>query len=159
MKPPFFTYQNRQPRGILGQLEAYDQDKDERVSAPEIAARIKQWQVRGTGLRPFSCGVSFQGRPLVGAEVRLVPEAFLGNDVKTASGTTADFGRAPVRIAPEKLPEDQKDIPGVQLGIYKVQITHPTVKLPARFNTETTLGVEIGERASKEPIVFELKSG
>ena len=143
--------------GILGQLRKYDQDQDRRVSAAEIAARIGQWQDRGTGLRAFSCGVSLEGRPLFGAQVRLTPETFLGENLKSASGTVADFGQAVIRIAPEELPEDQKDIPGVQLGLYKVQITHPTVELPARYNTETTLGVEIGEGGSRTPVVFALK--
>jgi len=32
----------------------------------------------------------------------------------------------------------------VQPGLYSVQITHPTRKVPAKFNTATTLGLEAG---------------
>ena len=119
-----------------------DKDSDGQVSADEIAARIRLWSEGETGLMTFYCNVTLDGRTLEGAEVKLEPEPFLGDAVKPASGVMRSDG-AILKIDPELLPEDQRMMRGVQPGIYKVRITHPSAKIPARYNTETTLGQEI----------------
>jgi hypothetical protein len=30
----------------------------------------------------------------------------------------------------------------IQPGLYRVEITHPTVNVPAKYNSESTLGIE-----------------
>ena len=47
-----------------------------------------------------------------------------------------------MRIAEEDLPESQKGMVGIHNGTYRVEITHPEVSIPAKYNTETTLGFE-----------------
>jgi hypothetical protein len=46
-------------------------------------------------------------------------------------------------MAAEDRPKNAPNMPLVQPGIYRVEITHPSVKIPAKYNTETTLGIEI----------------
>ena len=82
------------------------------------------------------------GRPLSGATVKLIPEKYLGDEIKAAVGVTNDGGSATMRIPDEDLPEAQRGIVGVHYGTYKVEITHPTMKIPAKYNTQTTLGYE-----------------
>ena len=45
---------------------------------------------------------------------------------------------------------------GVHYGTYRVEITHPTINIPAKYNTATTLGYET-ERGNPSTS-FELKS-
>jgi hypothetical protein len=123
-------------------LASADKDKDGKVSADEIAERIRLWSDGETGLMTFYCNVTLDGRVLEGAEVKLDPEPFLGDAVKPASGVMRSDG-AILKIDPELLPEDLKMMRGVQPGLYKVRITHPSAKIPARYNTETTLGQEV----------------
>jgi hypothetical protein len=119
-----------------------DKDNDGKVSAAEIAERIRLWSEGETGLMTFYCNVTMDGRPLEGATVTLDPEPFLGDAVKPASGVTRSDG-AILKVDPELLPADQRTMRGVQPGLYKVRITHPSAKIPAQFNTETTLGQEV----------------
>ena len=45
-------------------------------------------------------------------------------------------------MPPEKAPAALKNIKLIQYGTFKVRITHPTIKIPAKYNTDTTLGYE-----------------
>jgi hypothetical protein len=123
-------------------LKSADKDGDGQVSAQEIAARIRLWSEGETGIMSFYCNVTLDGSPLEGAEVKLDPEPFLGEAVKPASGITRSDG-AILKIDPALLPEEDRYLRGVQPGLYKVRIMHPSQKIPPRYNTETTLGQEI----------------
>ena len=54
-------------------------------------------------------------------------------------------GLARLTHADEDLPKSTngRPIAGVKGGTYKVQITHPTKKIPAKYNTATELGEEM----------------
>ena len=130
---------------ILKDLEFFDANSDGNVSDDEIKARIQSWHDSRTGIMSFSCTVNLGGNPLVGAVVKFVPESFLGDAVIVASGTTEVGGMAIISIADEDAPENLKGIPGLTPGIYRVEITHPTTNIPAKYNTETTLGQEVSQ--------------
>ena len=142
--------------GILARLTAYDTDSDGSVAAEEIAARIVHWQSTRAGVLNMSCSVSWAGKPLAGATVSLQPEAFLGDAVKPATGTTDRFGATQLAIPIDQLPDDQQNPSGAHLGIYKVRITHPQRKLPAKYNTESMLGREIDHADQWNGIKFDL---
>jgi hypothetical protein len=145
---------------LQNRLKALDLGNDGRLSAAEIAARIAHYQESGVGLTRVSCQVFLDKRPLVGATVTLAPEKFLGGAIRPASGVTDNTGLAELRTEGE-------DVPGVQCGFYHVQISRKNAKgeeaIPARYNVQTTLGVEVvpekiriqGER---EELTFQLKS-
>ena len=142
--------------GILTKLDLCDKDADEAVTAEEITGRIAEWQKTRVGVLSVSCRVRLSGKPLAGAEVKLEPETFLGEAVKAAAGTTDAYGTAQLTIPADQLPEDQQDLDGVHLGIFKVRITHPTRKLSPKYNTQSTLGCEIDHRDQWNGIKFEL---
>jgi hypothetical protein len=85
--------------------------------------------------------VTLDGRPLVGAEVTLVPEEFLGTDHKSAKATTDPGGDFRLKTA-------GINSIGAQPGVYRIQVSKKDAAgkemIPARYNTETTLGVELG---------------
>ena len=91
------------------------------------------------------CSVSHNGQPLQGAEVKFVPEKFLGSEIKTASGVT-DAGGVAMISAPQSRPDDPAGVPP---GFYRVEITQSGLAIPAKYNTDTVLGAEIASDAQE----------
>ncbi len=144
--------------GLLAALSIYDTSGDKQLDREEIAARLTSMYSGNTALTSFACRVTLDNRPLGGAQVRLVPESFLGGDLKSGSGVTDGSGNVTVGIAEEELPEAVRGLKKMQLGVYRVEITHPSAKIPAKYNTQTTLGYELYWTDPDEPIVFRLRS-
>ena len=138
--------------GIYRYRDLYDADKDGRVSAAEIEQRIGSWNDRPIGLRGLRLTLLYGGRPLKDAEVTLVPEPYLGDEPIEATGKTNGSGVAHVSIPVEALPEDLRAarVRGVYAGTYRVEVRHPQVKLPAKYNEQTTLGVEVARDTTSQ---------
>jgi hypothetical protein len=132
-----------------------DTTGEKAITAAMITARVKAWQNSKLGRMSLSCTVLHNGRPLADAEVKFVPEKFLGENMKEASGKTDQNGVAMISIPTT----DRKDPPGVAPGLYRVEVTKATEKIPAKYNTETTLGQEVALDAAgiREGLKFDLK--
>lgn len=118
-------------------MRRFDRNRDNKISPEEIQARIQSWQSSKVGLLQANVKVLLNGRPLSGAEVRLMPEAFLGTSIQPAKGITDNEGRAALRTS---------DGPGVQLGLYRIEISKKSgsaESIPAKYNERTELGAEI----------------
>jgi len=52
-----------------------------------------------------------------------------------------------------------QNLPVIQPGLYLVEITHPSIAIPAEYNTASTLGLEAGV-AGQNPsgVTWELQS-
>lgn len=137
--------------GVKAALAQIDTSGNGEVTADMITARIKVWQSSKLGRTSFSCRVTHNGRPLQGAEVKFVPETFLGENVKVALGKTNVNGMAMISI-PELTP------PGIAPGLYRVEITKPGLNIPAKYNKETILGQEIAQDTPniQEGITYQL---
>ena len=137
-------------------MATLDTNKDKKVSAAEIAARINAWKESKLGRTTIAVTVNQGGKPLAGATVKIVPEAFLGPEVKPGKGTTDKEGVASLDMDAD--PNDPDHVPGVQCGLYRVEITKAGANIPAKYNTETTLGLEVAQGNSPGPagIVFDL---
>ena len=122
-----------------------DTDGDGGLRADEVTARVEAWQAMRTGLASVRCHVTLDGQPLVGADVVFEPEAFLGEEIKTAAGKTNQFGDAAPTIPPEERPDPT--LPGgAHFGLYRVRISkvaNGRELIPAHYNTETVLGQEV----------------
>ena len=145
--------------GIARHLKDYDRNGDNRVSAAEIAGRVNRWIAANTGLVQFSFSVTWNGSPLQGAHVELIPEIFFESLLLPGSGTTDASGSVTVSIAGDQLPETHRNFPVMKPGIYKVRITHPQLQIPPRYNTRTTLGCEVSSETGNPTsrIRFELQ--
>jgi hypothetical protein len=128
--------------GILLNRSIYDTDGDGKVSRQEIEERLRNLRLSGVGLSTLNVEVRFNGRPLSGAEVKLVPETYLGDEVKPAWGKTGRRGLAVMGVRDADLPAAEKGATGVHYGTYRVEITHPQVALPPKYNIKSTLGYE-----------------
>lgn len=142
--------------GIQRHKQLYDKDGNGTVSQGEIEEQISQLLASKVGVTSLRVQVRMDGRPLVGAQVKITPEEYLGEDVKVASGTTNDRGTATMDIRDsDSLPSEQ-GLLGVHYGTYKLEVTHPTVSISEKYNTKTTLGYET-EKGNPN-LVVELKS-
>ena len=84
--------------GLKAASAAVAADRDGKLSAAEITARIKQWSAGWIALVAVNCRVSRHGRPLPGATVTLVPEKFLGSEIKPAAGVSDSTGRVELAV-------------------------------------------------------------
>lgn len=138
----------------------YDSDGNGMVSATEISKRLELWSDQGVGFRQLYVMVTLDGRPLSGAHVEFVPEPYLGEHVKPASGETGLDGMASIAVKREDMPPQIAKLPisGLTGGSYKIKVTHPSQKLPPRFNDHTELGEEVAFDTTRERSVVNLKS-
>lgn len=130
---------------LLNALSAYDADKNDSLSQAELVAGMESWSQRGIGAMSLPFTVRLDGRPLEGAQVKLVPAPFMGGSIQPASGVADNLGAGSLEIANENRPSGfPKNLPVMQPGLYLVEITHPTTPVPEVYNTSTTLGLEAG---------------
>jgi hypothetical protein len=120
-------------------LKHVDTDSDGRISTAELQTRLAQLFADPVAFTNVQCTVTRGGRPLSAAEVRLIPEPFLGEALHEATGTTDEFGATQLAVAPENMPADMKDLQLMQVGLYRVEVKHPSVTAPPK----EPLGAEI----------------
>ncbi len=135
--------------GLLASIPEFDQNGDRNLTFAEIADRLAQWRRDKAGLLPFRCEVTWKGKPLKDANIRLVAESFFDGAIPDASGVSDFAGSAELSCNPEDLPEALKSVRAIRPGIYRIEITHPSVDLPAKYNSKTTLGKSVSLRNSK----------
>jgi len=140
--------------GLKAALKQVDTNKDGKVSEQEIADRIKSWADSHLGRMQVVCRVMHNGEPLAEAKVVFVPEKFLGGTLQSGSGTTSQAGYADISCPYAADPS----IKGMPPGFYRVEITKDGTAIPAKYNTETTLGAEAaGGYQAKNGLTFDLQ--
>ena len=111
------------------------------VTAEMITNRIQEWQRTKAGRLPANCIVTRNGSPLEGAEVKFVPEKFLGDNMPTGSAKTEAGGTA--KVSMPGVAGTAHDPFGLPPGFYRIEITKEGMDIPAKYNTATVLGAEI----------------
>jgi hypothetical protein len=148
----------KQSPALMQKRKEIDLDHDGCLTADEIEQRIQAWQRTRVGfITGYKCRVLLDGKPMAGASIQLVPEDFLDGAVKAASGTVDSAGIAPLAIAPDELPEDLRGLNGVQFGMYRVKITHPTRSLPERYVSGAELGCEVFPIGDPEFLTYNVR--
>jgi hypothetical protein len=141
--------------GLAFGAKAIDTNSDGQLSRDELVERFQSYVKLRIGLTSKEIRFLYKGRPLAGAEVRLVPEFFLEDLLQPATGTTNEGGS----VIPE-IENNELRTPLMQSGYYRVEITSPHVTLPPQFNTATTVGVEVAAAADDGstygPIIIQL---
>lgn len=141
-------------------ISAYDSNHDGALAESELVAGMQSWTSRGIGAMSLPFTVRMNGRPLQGANVKLVPAEFLGDAIQTAEGSADDTGSGSLSIASENRPSGfPQNLPVMQPGLYLVEITHPSIEIPEVYNSASTLGLEAGV-AGQNPagVTWELQS-
>ena len=143
---------------IANDLAQFDLDNNKAVSQSENQQRFDEWQEMKVALVPCSFVVKVDGKPLADAEVRLEPEEFLSATLKPCVGKTDVSGRvSPVKTTVQGDPD--AGLTGVPPGLYKVKIVHPKLEKLAKYNSETTLGLQVAADNQKLMLLeFDLPS-
>lgn len=142
---------------IASSIDDYDSNSDKVLTSEEIAAGLRRWQAGDMGARPMPFQVKLGGQAIEGAKVRLIPEEFLGQAVKPAEGVTGPGGRGFLGVSKEDLPPNAPSLPLVQPGLYRVEVTHPRIKVPSKYNAKTILGLEVAsDRQDPRGVVWDL---
>jgi hypothetical protein len=126
---------------LKASIRQVDKDGNGRVTAAEINARVQTWIESKIGEMPVSCRVLLDDKPLANADVVFEPEPFLGSNVPTGTGKTSPQGTTGISMPPDRLADPR--YAGMACGWYKIRITCADRAIPARYNTDTTLGTEI----------------
>ena len=142
---------------LKASLKRADKNGDGKISADEIDERLAVWKNSQLALTRVVAVVRQGGRPLPDAEVTLVPEKFLGPDVKAAKGTTDATGSVHLKISTDP------DEAGVHLGYYRVEVSKKKADgseaIPARFNSETEFGLEVApDDPNLDRVVLDMSS-
>lgn len=127
-----------------------DAAKGDGITAETIKNMLDGWQSTKLGRVNVTCQVFHNGKPYPNATVTFVPEKFLGKSFQTAVGKTDVSGCAEMCI-PNATP------PGLALGLYRVEITKENESVPAKYNTETILGVAVTRVGSGVGAAFNMK--
>jgi hypothetical protein len=109
-------------------LKYVDKDSDGKIATAELQARLEQLFAMPVTFTDVQCIVTRGGRPLTSAEVRLVPEPFLGEALHEATATTDEQGAAQPGVATEHLPPEMHELKVMQVGLYRVEVKHPSIK-------------------------------
>jgi hypothetical protein len=137
--------------GLKAALSSFDGNNDKKLSEDELRARFESYRSGGAGAVGFTIRLTLDGTPLTDATVTLTPEPFMGGAVKEAKGQSgADGSISNYSVGSENLP-------GVAPGIYRVSVTKDGVNIPARYNSQTTLGCEVPGGGRGGNAVFEAK--
>jgi hypothetical protein len=116
-------------------LPDIDKNKDKNLSAREIQQRVEQYAKLGR--LSLACTVTLDGQALSGATVTFEPEPFMGKSLKPATTTTDRDGVAAM------FQVDGKSFATLPPGLYRIRVTKDGTNIPARYNTQTTLGREV----------------
>jgi hypothetical protein len=118
-------------------------DLGDEISAQQLDKKLRVIFDPRSALVSANCVVRRNGQPLSGAEVRFVPLAVFDEVLPVATGLTDAKGVAMIAAAPEELPSAAPNVRLMPPGLYLVEISHPTMKIPAKYNEQTVLGKEV----------------
>jgi len=134
-------------------MATLDTDGDKAISADEIDARVSAWIESKLGRSSVMITVYRNNQPLEGATLKFIPESFLGDAIKPAEATTGESG-----VAMPTITEGDPNVPpGMHVGFYRVEVTKAGEEIPAKYNTETELGLEVAQDIPEEEIRFDLQ--
>jgi len=128
-------------------LSGFRQDQDDEISAQRLTKELHRIFDPQSALVSASCVVKRNGQPLSGAEVRFVPLPVLQDELPVGSGATDSDGTAMISPPREELPAEAPNVPLMPPGLYLVEITHPTVTIPEKYNSKTILGKEVSSES------------
>lgn len=128
---------------LLAALAEYDTTGDKKIDRDEMVFRLER-MYESVGLTNATCKIFFDKRPLVGATVWYVPEPYLGEETtERAGGITNKEGVAHMTIPKEAIPEELQRLPMMQVGLYRIEVTHPNKEIPEKYNKATEIGFEV----------------
>jgi len=125
----------------------YDRNGDSQISPVELTENFQRIFDGKVGLITASCRVTRNGRPLPDALVYFVPISVFADVLPVAGGITGRNGVTDLSIRQDDLPKNAPKVQGlIRPGLYFVEVTHPSMQIPVKYNKQTELGYEVTPR-------------
>lgn len=124
---------------LLAGVKQLDKDGDGAVSLEELVARLQHWSSGQGVLTSAYTEVRLDDQAVADATVTLEPEKFLGATYRPCTGKTDALGHVAFSGSVDSYP-------GIYFGYYRVRISKVVdgkEKIPAKYNTESELGLEV----------------
>ena len=122
-------------------MASADTNSDKGIDSAELVAKFAAYRTGGVSLRDLTPRVVRGGRPVAGVTVTLQPESFMGGAIQPATGVSGPTGDVPLQVPGQPYP-------GAQVGCYQVIVSQKDAagkeQLAAKYNSATTLGIEVG---------------
>lgn len=139
---------------LAGAAAELDTSGDKSLDLAELTARLDSFAEGGVARKMFSAQLMMDGVPLADAEVKFVPEQFMLGAIAEGVGKSDAGGMVTITVP-------GVDPPGIAVGFYRIEVSKKDASgketLPAKFNTETTLGMEVPaftmNRTSSTPVI------
>ena len=134
-------------------LKAIDTNENGQLETAEIQDRFATYVRLKIARKRFNMQIRRKGRPLPDATVEMVPAPFMEGLIAPANGVTEADG---VATMDAKLSARRAT---VNLGFYRIKVNSDKKKIAAKYNEQTTLGVEVAPVADSMDtnVVFDLK--
>jgi hypothetical protein len=139
--------------GLVANWDRYDTNGDGAISADEIAARAQVWVDRRDGMVSIRCVVKQKGQQLGDVTVKLIPDESLEGVIHPAETVSHDSRSSSLSIPPELKSEAHKNIAGMQYGLYRVEVSHPSMNL---VPTPDSAGCDIGPEDQASSVVIKV---
>jgi hypothetical protein len=121
--------------GLGSSIKAIDTNSDGKMSRSELESRFALYKSGKVALQSVTFQVLYKNRPLEEGSVRMIPEPFLEGLCEPAEGMIFGGATTPTIVG--------QKLPAMRLGFYRIEVTSDAKKIPAKYNTETTLGMEV----------------
>jgi len=122
-------------QGLKSSLAVIDENSDNKLSVAELKHRFEGYG--SAGAVGYTLRITLDGKPLADAVVKLTPEPFMNGAVGEVTGKSDPDGAVNNYLV------EGRELPGLPSGVYRVAVTKDGESIPARFNTQTTLGCEV----------------
>lgn len=86
----------------------------------------------------------------------MIPEEYFQNSFQPATGETNRKGIASMAIPAEFLPSDLPHLRVMHQGLYRVEVTHPSIDLDAKYNSDSELGVMVSFEVGQDFVQLKL---
>ena len=117
-----------------------DENDDAKLSVAEITQRLQEHVDDRVGLQDIGGIVTLNNRPLLDAVVTFTHDPAFEGVLTEARGTTDAVGFV-------QLSHADSELPGVKPGLYRIEVSkieQGRELVPARFNKQSQLGIEVG---------------
>lgn len=140
--------------GLVKRWSRYDANNDGVLAREELESHVQKWVDRGDGLAAITCIVRLKNRQIGDVTVRLIPDEALGGAVHPAETVSHPQFASFMSIPPQFKNKAHAKLAGMQYGLYRVEVSHPSMKLVPSADCG---GVDIGPADAAAPITISVE--
>lgn len=140
--------------GIAAAWDRYDLDSSGSVSGEELQTRAQQWVDRDVAIAIVGCKVKLDKSELVDVAVCLIPEEVHAGEVLPAKAVSKHGRNGYFCLDEEHRGNDQRYRRGNQLGLFRIELSHPSMQLQPAAGFE---GIDLGRVDEIDAVVIQVE--